>query len=92
MALTAVLRKFRVPAVALSLTVFLGLFILTTSDAGAYHDPLPTKNFEQDLVDGDPDDPVPFHGRHVVLQESEEPGGMALFLRALGEIVVFLDL
>ncbi|MBM3321271.1 MAG: hypothetical protein FJY73_11400, partial [Candidatus Eisenbacteria bacterium] len=54
MALTSVLRMFRLPVAVLSLALFIGLFLLTTSDAWAYADGLPAKEMEQDLVDGDP--------------------------------------
>jgi len=48
----------------LSLALFIGLFLLTTSDAWAYADGLPAKEMEQDLVDGDPDTPGDFTGGH----------------------------
>jgi len=51
---------FRLPVAVLSLALFIGLFLLTTSDAWAYADGLPAKEMEQDLVDGDPDDPSDF--------------------------------
>jgi hypothetical protein len=56
-ALTAVLRKFRAPAAVLTLSLFLGLFLIAASDAGAYPNPLPVKNAAYQ-VDGDPDLPA----------------------------------
>ncbi len=58
MALTPILRKLRVPAAVLTLATFLGLFFLMTTDAGAYADGLPTKQFVHNAAcDGDPDLP-----------------------------------
>lgn len=64
MALTSVLRMFRLPVVVLSLVLFIGLFLLTTSDAWAYADGLPAKEMVQDRVEGDPDTPGDFTGGH----------------------------
>jgi len=61
-ALTPILRKLRVPAAVLTLATFLGLFFLMTTDAGAYADGLPTKQFVHNAAcDGDPDTPEGLH-------------------------------
>lgn len=87
MALTSVLRMFRLPVAVLSLALFIGLFLLTTSDAWAYADGLPAKEMEQDLVDGDPDLPAGFHsGNPSSGQEPVSTCSLWVFLKAAWEI------
>ena len=87
MALSSVLRMFRLPVVVLSLALFIGLFLLTTSDAWAYAAGLPAKEMEQELVDGDPDLPAGFHAGDP--GSAQEPAGSCSllgFLKAVWEL------
>jgi hypothetical protein len=83
-ALTPILRKHRVPVAVLSLSIFVGLLILTTTDAGAYWDGLPAKQFEHNSAcDGDPDLPSGFTGGHGTETALEAAGMIRLIVEVL---------